>query len=78
VTFLLARCIVTNVFVQSDLVLKGRPDGPKPDPLVIAPHESMEELLLSYAGLIRYMKEMDEKAYGKLCGVREYQLNRAK
>jgi hypothetical protein len=30
----------------------------------------MEDQLINYAGIIRYMKEMDETRYGKLCGVR--------
>jgi len=56
--------------IQADKVFKGKKDDPKPDPLIISSHQPMEEHLISYAGLIRYMKEMDETRYGKLCGVR--------
>ena len=35
----------------------------------MASHTPMEDHLMSYAGLIRYMKEMDETRYVKLCGV---------
>ncbi|CCA67704.1 related to Exocyst complex component Sec3 [Serendipita indica DSM 11827] len=53
---------------QSDLVLKGKSKEQKQDPLVMASHAPMEDHLMSYSGLIRYMKEMDETRYVKLCG----------
>lgn len=50
-------------------MLKGKSKEKRPDPLMIASHIPMEEHLEGYAGLVRYMKEMDETRYGKLCGV---------
>ncbi|OBZ79929.1 Exocyst complex component 1 [Grifola frondosa] len=38
---------------------KGRPS--------IVPHKPIEEYLGRYAGLMLYMKEMDESVYGKIC-----------
>lgn len=37
--------------------------------LMIKPHQDMETYLGRYSGLILYLKEMDETAYGKLCAV---------
>jgi hypothetical protein len=36
----------------------------------IIDHKNFEDYLGRYSGLILYLKEMDESAYGKLCGVR--------
>jgi hypothetical protein len=54
---------------QADLIFKNDSKKKKTDSLVIAPHDPLEEHLGAYSGLIRYMKEMDETRYGKLCGV---------
>lgn len=40
----------------------GRPE--------IINHQDMEQYLGRYAGLMLYLKEMDEGVYGKLCAVR--------
>jgi len=37
---------------------------------VIAPHQEMESYIGRYAGLMIYLKEMDESIYAKLCAVR--------
>jgi hypothetical protein len=37
---------------------------------VIALHQDIEAYLGRYAGLMLYLKEMDETIYGKLCAVR--------
>lgn len=37
---------------------------------VMVQHQEMESYLGRYAGLIIYMKEMDESIYAKLCAVR--------
>jgi hypothetical protein len=37
---------------------------------VIARHQEMEAYLGRYAGLVMYLKEMDESIYAKLCAVR--------
>lgn len=37
---------------------------------VMARHREMESYLGCYAGLIIYLKEMDESIYAKLCAVR--------
>ena len=36
----------------------------------IIKHQDMEQYLGRYAGLMLYLKEMDEGVYGKLCAVR--------
>ncbi|KAG8819330.1 hypothetical protein FRC18_012129 [Serendipita sp. 400] len=53
---------------QADLILNSKSKEKKRDPLIIASHGPMEEYLGNYGGLIRYLKEMDETRYGKLCG----------
>jgi hypothetical protein len=55
-------------------MLLGNTDGlTKPDgrgkPIVVM-HQDMEQYLGRYAGLMLYLKEMDEKVYAKLCAVR--------
>ena len=37
--------------------------------LSIVPHTEMEQYLGRYAGLMLYLKEMDESAYAKICAV---------
>ncbi|KAG8814416.1 hypothetical protein FRC17_001136, partial [Serendipita sp. 399] len=53
---------------QADLILNNKSKDKKRDPLILASHAAMEEYLNHYAGLIRYIREMDETRYGKLCG----------
>jgi hypothetical protein len=43
---------------------------------LIAQHQGMESYLGRYAGLILYLKEMDESIYAKLCAVRIVQFLR--
>ena len=40
--------------------------------LSIVPHTEMEQYLGRYAGLMLYLKEMDESAYAKICAVSLY------
>lgn len=40
---------------------RGRP--------TIIPHQALEAYLGRYAGLMLYLKEMDESVYGRLCAV---------
>jgi hypothetical protein len=40
---------------------RGRPS--------MVPHQDIEQYLGRYAGLMLYLKEMDEKVYAKLCAV---------
>ena len=54
---------------QSKNILEDKEKGQARDKLVIAPHEPLEAYLLRYRGLIRYLKEMDESRYDKLCAV---------
>lgn len=35
----------------------------------LLPHKDLEVYLGRYSGLMTYLKEMDEKVYGKLCAV---------
>lgn len=35
-------------------------------------HQDLEQYLGRYAGLMLYLKEMDEKVYAKLCAVRSF------
>lgn len=55
-------------------MLLGDTDGlAKPEgrgrPTLIS-HQDVEDYLGRYAGLMLYLKEMDESVYGKLCAVR--------
>jgi len=54
---------------QSKNILEDKDKGQARDKLVIASHEPLETYLLRYQGLMRYLKEMDEPRYGKLCAV---------
>jgi len=54
---------------QSKNILEDKDKGRARDKLVIASHEPLETYLLRYQGLMRYLKEMDEPRYGKLCAV---------
>jgi hypothetical protein len=62
-----------RLFFQSKLLLGdsnglSNPGGRRrPE---IKNHKDLEGNLAHYSGLILYMKEMDELAYGKLCAVR--------
>lgn len=47
-----------------------KPDRGRP---VIRNHQDMEAYLGRYAGLLCYLKEMDESLYSKSCAVREFQ-----
>ncbi|KDQ30968.1 hypothetical protein PLEOSDRAFT_1036431 [Pleurotus ostreatus PC15] len=56
---------------QSKLLLGDKNGISKPDRRgrpALLPHKSMEDYLGRYAGLMLYLKEMDEIMYGKLCG----------
>ncbi|KAF4605051.1 hypothetical protein EYR40_003834 [Pleurotus pulmonarius] len=56
---------------QSKLLLDDKNGISKPDRRgrpTLLPHKSMEDYLGRYAGLMLYLKEMDEIMYGKLCG----------
>jgi len=46
-----------------------RPNRGRP---VIKSHEDMEAYLGRYAGLVLYLKEMDENIYSKSCAVRKF------
>jgi exocyst complex component 1 len=54
---------------QSKNILEDKDKGQTRDKLVIASHEPLETYLLRYQGLVRYLKEMDELRYDKLCAV---------
>ncbi|KAJ7293415.1 exocyst complex component Sec3-domain-containing protein [Mycena rebaudengoi] len=59
------------MFTAQSQMLLGNTDGlTKPDgrgkPIVVM-HQDMEQYLGRYAGLMLYLKEMDEKVYAKLC-----------
>ena len=49
--------------------MKG-PSGPK-----VISHSDLEKYLGRYSGLMLYLREMDESAYGKICGVILYFLS---
>jgi len=57
---------------QSKNILEDKDKGQARDKLVIASHKPLETYLLRYQGLMRYLKEMDEPRYGKLCAVCGY------
>ena len=57
---------------QSKNILEDKDKGQAKDKLVIASHEPLETYLLRYQGLMRYLKEMDEPRYGRLCAVCSY------
>jgi hypothetical protein len=58
---------------QAEIILDGnsgitRPGRGRP---VIKNHQGMQAYLGRYAGLLLYLKEMDESIYSRFCGVRE-------
>jgi hypothetical protein len=65
-----SRCL--SHFLQSKMLLgdsNGLSKSGGRGRTVIKSHKDLENYLDRYSGLILYMKEMDEVAYGKLCAV---------
>lgn len=63
----------TDATVQSKMILNdsnGLKKSKGTGRIAIMNHEDMEHYLGRYAGLMLYLKEMDENIYGKLCAVR--------
>lgn len=63
---------LTIMFTAQGQLLLGDSDGVLKDrrgqPTAVA-HNSLEEYLGRYAGLMLFLKEMDEPVYAKLCAV---------